>query len=103
MALSPECFQDVDYRSLPQAVGMITHAEPYWLADAPAAGARGGSDEDSEEPPPGPDPEIAAARLRADLQSLWSPEANLAEQLSWYELGHSHLNFPLRGAGKVRR
>jgi len=117
LALSPECFQDVDYRSLPQAVGMVTHAEPYWLSDAPAGAGEaadegagegtgtgaGAAAEGPEEPPAAPDSELATAHINADFQNLWKPEPNAAEQLSWYELQHSHLNFPLRGLGKVRR
>ncbi len=99
LALSSECFREVDYRSLPQAVGLITEAEPYWLR--PERGQGG--------PAPAPareaaeDAEKLAARLSADVQSKWKSEANMVDQLHWYDLGHSHLNFPLRASGTVRR
>jgi hypothetical protein len=101
LALSPDCFREIDYRSLPQAVGLITDAEPYWLR--PERGQAG--------PPPAParerqapeDPEKILARLAADVQAKWKPEPNGTEQLDWYDLAHSHLNFPLRASGNVRR
>ena len=99
LAVSPDCFREIDYRSLPQAVGLVTDAELYWLrperGHGPTAPA---SAREAHE-----DPERLAARLAADFQARWKPEANLAEQLDWYDRGHSHLNFPLRASGSVRR
>jgi len=99
LAVSPDCFREIDYRSLPQAVGLVTDAELYWLrperGHGPTAPA---SAREAHE-----DPERLAARLAADFQARWKPEPNLAEQLDWYDRGHSHLNFPLRASGSVRR
>jgi len=99
LAVSPDCFRELDYRSLPQAVGLVTDAELYWLrperGHGPTAPA---SAREAHE-----DPQRLAARLAADFQARWKPEANLAEQLDWYDRGHSHLNFPLRASGSVRR
>jgi len=89
LALSPDCSREIDYRSLPQAVGLVTDAEPHWLP----RGAEGAPE----------DPDRVAERLAAEFQARWRPEANLAEQLAWYDRGHSHLNFPLRASGSVRR
>ena len=89
LALDPSCARNLDYRSLPQAVGLVTRSKPYWLSDGPD-----GDDADA------PDP---AERLEVDLQEHWRAEGNMGEQISWYDLKHSHLNFPLRGSGGVRR
>ena len=93
LALSPECSREIDYRSLPQVVGLVTDAEPYWLPPEAGSGAA----------PTPEDPDRVAARLAADFQAGWRPEPNAAEQFAWYDRGHSHLNFPLRASGNVRR
>ena len=84
LGLSPAAARSLDYRSLPQAIGLITVASPYW-----SRAAEGEED--------------AADRLLADLGRLWSGEPGLGEQLNWYGRLHSHLNFPLWGLGNVRR
>jgi len=104
MALSPACFREIDFRSLPQAVGLVTDIEPYWLrAERGAAGSG---------PAPGParprgeapeDLEKLSARLAADFQARWRSEPEMPAQIAWYDREHSHLNFPLRASGNVRR
>ncbi len=85
MALAPACARNMDYRSLPQVVGLLSEARPYWLT-------AGGAPED--------DP---AERLLADFAAHWKGEAGIDEQVAWYAREHSHLNFPLWGLGSVKR
>jgi hypothetical protein len=85
LALSPSSARNLDYRSLPQAIGLLTEARPYWLQ------AEETTDEDPVE------------RLLSDLGSEGDEDANSDEQHAWYGRAHSHLNFPLWGLGKVRR
>jgi len=87
LSLSPGCARSLDYRSLPQVLGLLTDGQPYWLTVDPDPGLGEG----------------LAGRLAADYRDEWGGEANLAEQVSWYARLHSHLNFPLWGAGSVRR
>ncbi len=85
LGLAPSSARNLDYRSLPQAIGLLTSGRPYWLT------MKLRSDEDPVE------------RLIADCQAVSSEENNSEEQLSWYGRTHSHLNFPLWGLGKVQR
>ncbi len=85
MALLPACARNLDYRSLPQAVGLLSAARPYWLDGEESAG---------EDP---------AERLLADFAAHGKGEAGSQEQIAWYAREHSHLNFPLWGLGSVRR
>ncbi len=81
MGLAPNCARNLDYRSLPQCVGLLTSAHPYWL----------GQEGDPVE------------RLLADLAAMWQDEESIEDQAAWYGRTHSHLNFPLWGLGNVRR
>jgi hypothetical protein len=83
MGLFPASARSLDYRSLPQVIGTICEAHPYWLAL-----------------PEGVD---HTERLLADLEAHGNATADMDEQLRWYDRLHSHLNFPLWGQGRVRR
>jgi tetratricopeptide (TPR) repeat protein len=85
MALAPSSARNLDYRSLPQAVGLLAEGRPYWVSIA---------ETDDEDP---------VERLLADLAAAGGEEPNREEQVAWYARTHSHLNFPLWGLGKVRR
>jgi len=85
LGLAPASARNLDYRSLPQIVGLLTSARPYWLS------RELGAEEDPVE------------RLIADCRESDVEEPNRDEQLAWYGRTHSHLNFPLWGLGKVQR
>jgi hypothetical protein len=85
LGLAPATARNLDYRSLPQAIGLLAEARPYWLV----------LDLDRDEDP--------VERMLADLETVNCGDQNVQEQMAWYGREHSHLNFPLWGLGKVRR